>query len=122
MTGVRDWLRENDPVANEPPLSEVDVRRMRRAIAAAGESRQPSFGDWARGTWATATVVVALTTAIGIGRWATPAGDVRRVNADAAPAVTVREPGARRQVQLIAPGGTRVIWIFNADFEMKEKK
>ena len=32
---------------------------------------------------------------------------------------TVAEPapGERRQVQLIAPGGTRVIWIFNADFE-----
>jgi hypothetical protein len=29
----------------------------------------------------------------------------------------VSEAGARRQLQLIAPGGTRVIWVFNDEFK-----
>jgi hypothetical protein len=117
MKELRDWLNAGDPVANEPPLSDADAQRMRRAIVGAGESRQPVFGDWARGTWAAATVVVALTIAVGMSRWARPSADISRANADSAPTVAAPEPGARRQMQLIAPGGTRVIWIFNADFQ-----
>jgi urease beta subunit len=51
-----------------------------------------------------------------MSRWMTPTEHVHGVNADAASAANAPEPGTRRQVQLIAPGGTRVIWIFNADF------
>ena len=116
MNELRDWLKEGDPVASEPPLSNEDRRRMRQAIAAASDSRQSSFADWARGSWAAATVVVGLTIAMGRTRWYTPAPDVRPALVEA-PAVTGPEPATRRQVQLIAPGGTRVIWIFNADFK-----
>jgi hypothetical protein len=73
MRELRDWLIEGDPVTKEPPLSEADVQRMRRAIADAGETHVSSFSDWARGSWATATVVVALTIAVGMTRWFTPA-------------------------------------------------
>jgi hypothetical protein len=117
MKDLRDWLNEADPVANEPPLSDTDVQRMRQAIvAAADESHQWSFADWARGSWAAATVAIALTIAVGMSRWMTPTEHVHGVNADVASAANAPEPGTRRQVQLIAPGGTRVIWIFNADF------
>lgn len=117
MNELRDWLKEGDPVANEPPLSEADVQRMRRAIVAGGEARESSFADWARGSWAAATVAVAITIAVGMSRWMMPAQDVTDPNTDPAPAVAAPEAGARRQVQLIAPGGTRVIWIFNDDFK-----
>ena len=116
MKDLRDWLKEGDPVANEPPLSDADVRPMRQAIIAAGESHQPSFADWARGSWAAATVVVALTIAVGMTRWFTPLPGDRNGNASAASTNEPSPPAARRQVQLIAPGGTRVIWIFNDDF------
>jgi hypothetical protein len=117
MKELRDWLKDGDPVAIEPPLSEADVQRMRRAIADAGESHASSFSDWARGSWATATVVVALTIAVGMTRWFTPLPDVRNVDVGATSTSEPSQPAARRQVQLIAPGGTRVIWIFNADFQ-----
>jgi hypothetical protein len=117
MNELRDWLKEGDPVANEPPLSDEDVRRMRRAIVAEDASDRSAFADWARGSWAAATVLVALTIAVSISRWATPSSDVGDVTVDAAHAAAPPEPGARRQVQLIAPGGTRVIWIFNDDFK-----
>ena len=116
MKELRDWLNDGDPVANEPPLSEADVQRMRRAIADAGETYASSFSDWARGSWAAATVVIALTIAAGMSRWMTTSPNVRTADIDATAAAAQTEPGARRQVQWIAPGGTRVIWIFNDDF------
>jgi hypothetical protein len=117
MKELRDWLKDGDPVANEPPLSEADVERMRRAIADAGESQASSFSDWARGSWATATVVVALMIAVGMTRWFTPLPDVGNGDAGATSVSEPSQPVARRQVQLIAPGGTRVIWIFNEEFQ-----
>jgi hypothetical protein len=116
MKALRDWLKDGDPVAHEPPLSDADVQRMRHAISAAGQS-QPPIADWARGSWATATVVVALTVAVSMTRWFTPLPEVRRdEHASAAPQSEPLQPAGRRQVQLIAPGGTRVIWIFNDNF------
>lgn len=117
MKELRDWLIEGDPVANESPLSETDVQRMRHAIVTAGESHDSWFADWARGSWAAATVVVALTIAVSLSRWQASSGDGRHASADVAPTVAAPETGARRQVQLIAPGGTRVIWIFNDEFQ-----
>jgi hypothetical protein len=114
MNDVRDWLKDADPVANEPPLSDADVQRMRRAIVTASEPSQ-SFADWARGSWAAATVAIALTVAVGMSRWMTPApkSDVSA----SVPATVAPDVGSRRQMQLIAPGGTRVIWTFNDDFK-----
>jgi hypothetical protein len=114
MNDVRDWLKDADPVANEPPLSDADVQRMRRAIVAASDSNY-SFADWARGSWAAATVAIALTIAVGMSRWMTPAPDVG-VSANV-PQTAASKVGNRRQLQLIAPGGTRVIWIFNDEFQ-----
>ena len=115
MKDLRDWLIEGDPVANESPLSDTDVKRMRQAIVA-GESHESRFAEWSRGSWATATVVVAFTIAVGMTRWFTPLPEVRNLDADTTSTSEPSQPAARRQVQLIAPGGTRVIWIFNDNF------
>jgi hypothetical protein len=117
MKELRDWLKEGDPFAAEPSLCDVDVQRMRQAVVSAGESQQSSFADWARGSWATATVVIALTIAVSMSGWLKPVGQVRSLHTGVAPTLAPPEPVARRQVQMIAPGGTRVIWIFNADFQ-----
>lgn len=116
MRELRDWLKDADPVVNEPPLSDGDAQRMRRLIVAASESRQSSFVEWTRGSWAAATVVVAVTIALSMSRWMQPGEDGMRDTAAAAPRTGVPEAATRRQVQLIAPGGTRVIWVFNSDF------
>ena len=68
-----------------------DVQRMRQAIvAAADESHQWSFADWARGSWAAATVVVALTIAVGMSRWMHADEDMRWM-------LTRRPPRTRRR-------------------------
>ena len=116
MKQVRDWLREGDPVADESPLSDTDLQRMRRAIVAAAESHDSPLTDWARGSWAAATVVVGITIAVGMSRWmeqqprSIPDAHQRATSADRV------EIAAPRQMQLIAPRGTRVIWIFNDEF------
>ena len=88
---------------------------MRRAIVAEGESPQSVLSDWPRGSWATATVVVALTIAFSMSRWIETRSGRRAMSPRAR--LPAAESVTRRQVQLIAPGGTRVIWIFNADFQ-----
>ena len=117
MKELRDWLNEGDPVANEPPLSGADAQRMRRAIVAAADSPQVSLEDWARASWGAVTVVVALTVAVSMSGWLNPVGQSSRVSTAVAPTAAPVERGARRQVQMIAPRGTRVIWIFNDDFK-----
>jgi hypothetical protein len=114
MKDLHDWLKEGDPIASEPPLSDADAQRMRQAVLAASDVPKPFLARWGRGSWVAVTVMAALTIAAGVHRWFTPLPEPRSadVRAVAAPA-----PGERRQVQLIAPGGTRVIWIFNADFQ-----
>ena len=116
MNELRDWLKDADPVANEPPLSDADVQQMRRAIVTAPDAHERSFSDWARGSWAAATVLIALTIAVSMSRWLRPSQEVRPVNDDVALTAPPPETGARRQMQLIAPRGTRVIWIFNDEF------
>ncbi len=117
MKELRDWLKDGDPVANEPSLSDTDVQRMRHAIVSADDTRQSFFADWARGVWAAATVAVALIIAVSMSRWQGSPETARHATAHVAPTVAAPEIGARRQVQLIAPGGTRVIWIFNDEFQ-----
>lgn len=115
MNELRDWLKDADPVVNEPQLPDADAQRMRRLIVAAGESRRSSFVEWTRGSWAAATVVIAVTIALSVSRWMRPAEDGIRDTA-AVPGIAP-EAVTRRQVQLTTPGGTRVIWVFNAEFK-----
>ena len=115
MKELRDWLREGDPVADETPLSDANLQRMRRAIVAAAESHDSPLTDWARGSWAAATVVVGITIAVGMSRWMEHPRNISDAHQGSTSADRV-EITAPRQMQLIAPRGTRVIWIFNDEF------
>ena len=117
MNELRDWLKDADPIVNEPPLSDADAQRMRQAIVAASHSPHSFFADWARGSWAAATVMVAVMIAAGVNRWFKPLPEIRNSDPGALSSVAAPVPGERRQMQLIAPGGTRVIWVFNDDFQ-----
>jgi uncharacterized iron-regulated membrane protein len=117
MNELRGWLKDADPVASEPPLSDAEAQRMRRAMMAAAEEPAPAFAIWGRGSWAAVCVALAVSVALGIDRWS-KADEIRgRDVADTRPGVAAPDGSTRRQIQLIAPGGTRVIWIFNEEFE-----
>lgn len=118
---MKTWqalLREGDPVAHEPALTVDSVARMRRDVLAAAEPQ-------ARSRFWTMRVIVAsaLGLLIAIGAWpretatrqplaSTPeAGD--RATAPAS------DGGGRRQLQFSTPGGTRVIWVFDSNFNTR---
>jgi len=114
MKNLADILRDGDPAA-DCELSTMQVDAMRRTVLDA--ARRP---DVVRTPWhqplAMATVV-ALMIAVGImagRRWSI--GEQVRPQPD-----TVRAPAEqRRQLQFSTPGGTRIIWVFDPEFTIKE--
>lgn len=110
MKDLGTLLRETDPVAREEGLSPADVAGMRRAIVAAADHGSAIAVWWPRPLVVAATVAVTLVGGVVVGRRLPPR--------DAA--VSVPSPSAtahdRRQLQFATPGGTRIIWTFDPDF------
>jgi hypothetical protein len=114
MSDLRTRLKDADPVVDDGPLSDADAQRMRRTIVDAGYERRTAHAIGWKTSWAAVTLILAVSAAIGINRWREPHVDAP-VAATPEPSRATSEP--RRQVHFIAPGGTRVIWIFNPDFK-----
>ena len=87
---------------------------MRRLVVAAAD------GPRARGSdpmqWVAAAVVVALLSAFALGRW-NPAAKDGSETAPATAASMDAPISTPRQLQFVTAGGTRVIWVFNPEFE-----
>ena len=109
---IGERLRTADPVAREPGLSTTEIQVMRRAILAAGADRRHA----GRSPWRLAlagTLAFAVVLAVFIGTVLAP---VRPVSSG--PPAT--EP---RQLQFETPGGTRVVWVLNSQFDLpKDRK
>lgn len=115
MTDIRTSLIEHDPLTAEPVLPQPDVEAIRRRMLTARP--MPAPGGW---TW-TMTLAAALTAIVVAGVSVTSRTGLGHADA---PARTGFAAGAdvtstRRQLQFATPGGTRVIWVFNADFETR---
>jgi hypothetical protein len=105
-------------------LSDLDVLRMRRAVvAAASEAPNRAGGVWPRTfvVMATLLVVVCASVLTGLQR------ATQQMNAPAlsdmaeagAPVDLDASAGERQQLQFQTPGGTRIIWVFDAEFDEK---
>jgi hypothetical protein len=118
MSTLRDWLRSADPLSGEPPPSADDVWQMRHVVTAAARDTRPSPG-WHRTAWIATAAVAALVAMVSVGQW-------RRLESRGTTAVAPQDApsampdgGVRtRQLQFATPGGTRVIWVFNPEFEV----
>ena len=122
---MSDWLnrlREADAarVQELPPPAAQRIRRT--AIAAAERAQAAPRLDWSAPfvlTTASLTLVCGvLLTALQAGRAAvaeapapSPAAQAEAAMADA--------PAGRQQLHFATPGGTRIIWVFDAEFEVK---
>jgi ferric-dicitrate binding protein FerR (iron transport regulator) len=109
MSDWRALLRAHDPAAEA--IEAVRAERMRRAVLDAARHATPQASPW---TWrfalAGATVVLL----------AAGAGDVGRMSGDRLAPLPPTPSGERRQVQFDTPGGTRIIWEINPDFDLGE--
>ena len=114
MKVLRKWLESADPLRTEAPLSETEARRMRRLVVAAAAD-SPSREGRPTG-WVAAIIAIAFASVVGVVRWnsATDRDAETAAERSAAIDVPIRTP---RQLQFVTAGGTRVIWVFNAQFE-----
>ena len=106
-----------DPVAREAGLSAAEVDAMRRAVVAAAET-QVSAAFWPRPLFLAATVAVTIVVGVVLGA-GLPMKEPRPPAARLAlsePAASTTRTTERRQLQFATPGGTRIIWVFDPEF------
>jgi len=122
MTDWRTLLREVDARNEDEQLSADDAESMRRAMLAAAAKTAPERirGFWMRPLVVAATVVAMIAVGIVAERRLdvpAPAGNPPVPGDSQAQTAQISEPN--RQLQFLTPGGTRIIWVFNSDFDLK---
>ena len=100
MSHWKDRLLEADRALTSE-LSAEEAQRLRRSVVAEAAS---------------AALVLSTVTALP-GAAAPPPGDLA-VAGEIAPGAP-EAGGGRQQLQFATPGGTRIIWVFDAEFEVK---
>ena len=111
MKSLREILRDADPFPGEPPLDSSDVDRMRRVVLAERRDPRPSWTRPALVAAAAAIVVAAVA-----DRWPASGRSTKDMPAQVDAPI---DAAARRQLQFVTPGGTRVIWTFNSTLDMR---
>ena len=112
MTDVVKWLRAADPLVHEPERSHIEVAAMRRAVLAAADQQHAAATPWPSALLVATTVAATLVGGVTIGRWFPP-----REPEAARSGGSVPENGRRQQLQFATRGGTRVIWVFDPEFQ-----
>ena len=116
MTTLKTRLSEGDPGAGAG-LPAGDAQEMRRVIVSAAARPAASPSRWGHSLAVAALIAVMVGAGLFAGRRAAD-GDrlvVPLALEDPAPA-----GGERRQLQFSTPGGTRIIWVFDPAFQLKE--
>jgi hypothetical protein len=115
MNDVGKWLRDADPLAPggaDVELAGDQAQAMRGAMMAElGERRAPA-AFWPQPLAVAGTIALTLASGVVVGRHLPERHDpshdaIARTGA----------PGELRQLQFAMPGGTRVIWVFNSEFQ-----
>ena len=109
MSDWRTLLRHHDPAAEAIEAGRAE--QMRRAVLDAARHAVPQRSPWAWRVALAGAAVVLL---------ATGAGDDGRAPADRLDRALPAPAAERRQVQFDTPGGTRIIWEINPDFDFGE--
>jgi hypothetical protein len=107
MNDLRSRLTQDDPLLRERDLSGAESHRLRERILAA---KPASTVSYSKVMFPIAAMLLFV--AVGSGWW------VRSSVPDTALAL---EPSQvrPRQLQFSTPGGTRVIWTLNDNFELR---
>jgi hypothetical protein len=114
MTTLQARLREDDPA--EAELPDADVQEMRRLVVAEAGSPATVSG-W---SWPPLAVAALVALMVGGGLLAgRRAAERDALVVPIAPETPAAE-GERRQLQFSTPGGTRIIWVFDSKFKLKE--
>ena len=126
---MNDWksrLRDGDP-GQDAVMPAADVQRMRRVVvAAAGDAAARRSLAWPRAFVVTATLLffVCASVLAALQRVTRDVNDpltakVRQPSDVSATEIDGGNEGARQQLHFMTPGGTRIIWVFDSQFEVK---
>ena len=115
MTKLRRLLEDADPLRVEPALPATEAQAIRRALLAAADSAPAVF--FPRALPVAALVLVMIVAGALAGR-RLPAREPLRVALAAGDLAGTG--GERRQVQFATPGGTRIIWTIDPNFQLGE--
>lgn len=115
---LQDWLRRNDPAAGVEPMSETERESVIDAMRAASLRPHPSVAR--RFVLAFASVLLLITLGWLITRdIARPPDQIHLTTTETIASETASEPDVeKRQIQFATPGGTRVIWTLDPEFEI----
>ena len=111
-------LRAADPLIDDPAMSAADVEAMRGMVVAAADRSAQSPAWWPPMLAVVATAAAMVIAVVGArvhenGRKASaPPRSLSPAVADSASTTST----GRRQLQFATPGGTRVIWVFDPEF------
>ena len=128
MTDWRSAMREAAERDDQDQLSAEEAQVMRRVVVAsvAEGAREHAGSIWTRRPVLVAAAIVAIIS-VGIATGVhldltNPQPPVTPLASEVAPiettnAGTVNVPN--RQLQFVTAGGTRIIWVFNSDLDLK---
>ena len=123
---MNDWkskLRDAG-AAREAEASAEDVQRIRNTVSvAARETERQRVFAWSR-PFVLTTAALSVTCAVTLVALQQSMAEMRRapspvIVSDSDPQ---SEPGPvvqKQQLHFATPGGTRIIWVFDADFDVK---
>ena len=126
MTDWKTRWRDADS-GLDADLPDAEIQRIRRiVVAAAGEAPRRAALGWPRAFVVTAALLVMVCASVltGLQR----ATRQMEIDASVVPVASDATPGApgdgsadadRQQLHFRTPGGTRIIWVFDAQFEVK---
>ena len=126
MTAWKIRLRESDP-ARHAEMSPAAVQRIRSVIlSAANDADRSAAFAWPR-AFVVATVALTLTCAVALVALQQNIGELRReaavtANEASGLAADAGDPEhvvQKQQLQFATPGGTRIIWVFDSEFDVK---
>ena len=118
MKNLADILRAGDPAADSE-LSPMQVDAMRRSVLDAARRPEVVRTPWHHPLAMATMVALMIAAGIVTGRRLA----VNDVGVEVGPrpdAVLTAPTEPRRQLQFATPGGTRIIWVFDPEFTIKE--
>jgi hypothetical protein len=120
MTNINDLnnrLRDADPLRHEAGLSPDTVAGLRRAVIAAAHAAPVSRVFWGRQVAMAACLAVMVLTGVLAAR------RVPSTIRDGADPLTASSSVQRTtQVRFSTPGGTRIIWTLDPEFQLTEAR
>jgi hypothetical protein len=115
MSDVKQWLKRGDPLEVDPQMPSLDAQRMRRVVVNAAATAPPVRPfKWLGPVLMAGALAACVILGVRVATRLHPAQETVAHEQATPPAAG----GGRRQLSFATPGGTRIIWTFNKDWEL----